>query len=410
MLVFGSNPLTRSMSKGFAAAGITSGCYAILVQSLPLRKRPMYASIAGAVEGISTVSAPTIGGVIVENLSWRWCFAIPGILGIFTFLAVLVLFHDIQKPDPTTWKQKLKELDVIGNLVFLPSLTCLFTALGWAGTRYPWNSAVVIALFCVFAFLLAVFAVEQYLKGDTATLPPKVLKNRNVLSGFAFSLCCNSTMNVVEYYLPTYFQAIRGYSPTKSGILLFPIVIGMLLSMLMQGFGVRAFGYYVPFMLAGSVLMPIFSGLMTTLKVTTAISTVIVYSGFFGAAIGIGFQAPQVAVQNSLGANDVNTGIAIILFAQNFGPAISVAMAQSIFQNKLADNIGGIVPGMSKSKIESMGLGDLKSLIGPQKLHELLSGFDRSLTQTWYLAVGLACATMIGSSTMQWRSIKKKRT
>lgn len=370
----------------------------------------MYASIAGAVEGISTITAPTIGGLIVERLSWRWCFALPGIMSLFTFIAIVLLLHDIQTPESRTWKQKLQELDLIGNIVFLPSLTCLFTALGWAGTKYDWNSPVIIALFSVFAFLLVVFAIEQYLKGDTATLPPKVLKNRNVLSGFAFSLCCNSTMNVVEYYLPTYFQAIRGYSPTKSGILLFPIVIGMLISMLMQGFGVRAFGYYVPFMLAGSILMPIFAGLMTTLTVTTAISTVIVYSGFFGAAIGIGFQAPQVAVQNTLSADDVNTGIAIILFAQNFGPAISVAMAQSIFQNKLADNIGSIIPGVGKEKIENMGLNDLKGLIGPNKLQELLSGFDRSLVQTWYLAVGLACATMIGSSTMQWRSIKKKRT
>ena len=191
---------------------------------------------------------------------------------------------------------------------------------------------------------------------------------------------------------------------------MFPIIIGMLISVLMQGFGVRAFGYYVPFMLAGTILMPIFSGLMTTLTIETALSTVIVYSGYFGAAIGIGFQAPQFAVQNSLSAADVNTGLAIILFAQNFGPALSVALAQSIFQNKLAENIGGIVPGITTSKIEDMGLSDLKRQIGPQKLQELLTGFDRSLMQTWYVAVGLSCATLVGSSTMQWRSVKKKRT
>ena len=216
-------------------------------------------------------------------------------------------------------------------------------------------------------------------------------------------------MNVIEYYLPTYFQTMRGFSPTKSGVLMLPIVFGMLFSILMQGFGVRAFGYYVPFMLAGSILMPVFSGLMTTLTIETALSTVIVYSGFFGCAIGIGFQAPQVAVQNTLGANDVNTGLAIILFAQHFGPAISVALAQSIFQNRLSENISGILPGMDKSRIENMGLGDLKRLIGSQKLEELLIGFDTSLIQTWYLAVGIACASLIGSSTMQWRSVKKKR-
>ena len=395
---------------GLAGAGITSGCYALLVQSLPLRKRPMYASILAAMEGVSTVSAPTIGGVIVEKINWRWCFALPGLLGMVTLIIMTVLLEDVQIPEQTSLKQKVKELDIIGNLVFLPSLTCLFTALSLAGTKYPWNSPIIIAMFCLFAFLLTIFGIDQWLKGETATLPPRVLKNRSVLSALAYSLCCNSTMNVVEYYLPTYFQVMRGYSPTRSGLLMFPIIIGMLLSMLMQGFGVRAFGYYVPFMLAGSILMPIFSGLMTTLTVTTALSTVIVYSGFFGAAIGIGFQAPQVAVQNTLPAKDVHTGLAIILFAQNFGPAISVALAQSIFQNKLADNVGDILPDMGQAKIANTGLGDWRDLVGPQKLDELLGAFDLSLMQTWYLAVGLACTTVIGSSTMQWRSVKKKRT
>ena len=254
--------VARAIS-GFATAGIICGCFTLLAQTLPLRKRALWTGIAGAVEGISVIAAPSIGGILTQKLSWRWCFWISLPPGGITWIIIAVVLKDLQPPERTSWKQKFKELDLIGNLVFVPSLTCLFMALSWAGTNYPWNSPIVIVLLCVIAVLLAVFAVDQWLKQDLATLPPRILKNRSVLAGFAFTLCCSSTMNVIEYYLPTYFQAVRQYSPGKSGVLMLPIVIGFLLSMLAQGAGVNMFGYYVPFMLAGSLLMPIFAGLST---------------------------------------------------------------------------------------------------------------------------------------------------
>lgn len=369
----------------------------------------MYSGIAAAIESISTLSAPAIGGVIVQKLGWRWCFALPGILEALVWLGTAFFLKDIRTPEKTTWKQNLKELDIIGSIVFLPSLTCLFTALTWGGTKYAWNSGPIIALFCVFVVLLIVFAIDQWVKGDNATLPPRLLKNRTVLSAFAFSVFNKST-DIVDYYLPTYWQVVRGYNPSKAGVLMFPLVVGNVIAFMMQGFGVRISGHFVPFLLAGSVFLPIFSGLMTTLTINTAIYTAILYSGFFGFAVGIGFQAPQVAVQNALNANDVNLGLAIVLFAQNFGPAVSVALSQSIFQNRLSENISKLLPGLSGTNIENMGFGELKRHIEPAKLQELLIGYDRSLTQTWYLAVGVACATLLGSSTMQWRSVKQKRT
>ena len=125
----------------------------------------MYASIAAAIEGTSALSAPTIGGIVVEKLSWRWCFALPGLLSVFTLLVTIIFLKDLQVPERTTWKQKLRQLDLVGNLVFLPSLTCLFTALSWGGTKWSWDSPTIIALFCVFAALLIVFAVDQWVKG-----------------------------------------------------------------------------------------------------------------------------------------------------------------------------------------------------------------------------------------------------
>lgn len=394
---------------GFASAGIISGAFSSVMQTLPLRKRPLWGAILAAVEGVAEIGSPLIGGVIVGRLGWRWCFWINLPLGAVTFLALLFFLEEIKPAENLPLKKKLAQLDLLGNAIFVPSITCLFLALGWAGTRNAWNSPTIIVLFATFILLLVGYAFVQRQKQDGATLSPRLLRNRSVIAGFVFSFCCNSAIQVVQYYLPTYFQSIRGYTAGKSGVMMLPIIISFLVAMIVQGCGVSLIGYYVPFMLAGSLLMPIFAGLLTTLTTDSSLAKLICYSGLMGFAAGVGFQSPQTAVQTSLPRDDASIGMAIIIFAQHFGPAVFISAAQTIFTNRLAVNLVGIAPSLNATSIENMGLADLKAQLGADKLQEVLSGFDHSLAQTWYLAVALGCVTMIGSLGMEWRNVKKEK-
>jgi MFS family permease len=398
----------RALS-GFASAGIIAGALCSLVQTLPLRKRPFWGGIMSSVEGIAVIASPIIGGAIVGTLGWRWCFWINLPLGAVTFAVLALFLQEVKPTESLPWKQKLAQLDLIGNVIFVPSLTSLFLALGWAGTRNAWNSPTIIALFTTFVLLLAGFAFVQHRRQDAATLPPRLLRNRSVIAGFVFSLFCNSTIQVFQYYLPTYFQSVRGYTPSQSGIMMLPIIISFLVAMVIQGSGVSLSGYYTPFMLLGSVLMPIFAGLMTTFTVESSLTKLIFYSGFLGFGAGIGFQSPQTAVQASLPPEDASIGLAIVIFAQHFGPAIFVSAAQSIFTNRLQANLEGLAPSLNATSIENTSLGDLRAQVGAERLGAVLSGFDFSLVQTWYLAVALGCVTMIGSLGMEWKTIKKER-
>lgn len=304
-----------------------------------------------------------------------------------------------------TWREKRRQLDLVGNVVFVPSLTCLFLALSWAGTKYTWNDIHIIVLFVTFAVLLGAFCIDQYIKQDSATIPPRILKNRNVLAGFLFSACTNSFMIVLQYYMPTYFQTVKGISASESAVLMLPIVIGFLVAMLFLGSGISITGHYAPFMLFSSIAMPIGTGLMTLLGVNTHTASLILYSGFVGFAGGIGFQAPQTAVQNTLPAADATMGLAVILFAQSFGPAIFVIVAQTISTSRLSTNLN-----LDVASIESMGFGELRHHFGSDNVDKAVLGVDKSLSQTWYLAVALACLTVVGSLGMEWRSVKQKRT
>lgn len=404
---------------GLGAAGLLSGTFHLMARIVPLRRRPMYTALLSMVESMAEMASPILGGVLVEKAGWRWCFYLSLPLGGIT-IAFVALFLDEPPRDPQnleqtaehvglSWWETIKQLDLLGNLLFLPSITSLFIALSWAGSKYAWSSPTVIGLFVSFAGLLVLFAWDQHHRGELAILPPRILRQRAVYFGFIYSACCAGSLQVFTFYLPTYFQTVHQYAPSKSGYMMLAPAVGFLIGMLGQGFGTSLIGYYVPFMLLGSLLGPIASGLTTTWHVDTSLTALILYSGFAGFALGIGYQGAQVAVQTTLSSLDAPIGLAVILFSQHFGSALFVSIAQTIFTNRLRSNFQALAPGVDTTQIENMGLSDLKGSLGPDVLKGVLAGFDRSLVQTWYLAVGLMCVTAVGSVGMEWRSVKTKK-
>ncbi|KAJ6083347.1 hypothetical protein N7467_007482 [Penicillium canescens] len=397
---------------GLGSAGLLSGCFVILVQSTPLRNRPVVTGVMSAIEGLATLSAPLLGGAIMQSLGWRWCFYINAPIGATTLLLTMCCFSDTPKPNDVarmTLKQKILQLDLVSNLLLIPALTGLFLAFSWAGTKHSWNSGLVIGPLVAFGVLITAFIYNQKRRGDAAALPLRIMKRRSVIAGFIFIMCGNSTGNVLEYYLPTYYQVVRGYTPAKSGYMMLPIIIAGTIGALVHGFGTSVLGYYAPFMVFASIIMPIAAGLITTFKINTSFAQLIIYTGFSGLAYGIGFSGPQNAVQTVLPAEDVPLGTSIILFAQSFGPTVAVAVAQVLFLNQLSVNLNGLVPGLGGTNIENIGLTQIVASVPPAKSRDVLVAIGESLIQTWYLVVGLACATMVGSLLIEWRSVKSRR-
>ncbi|KAF5974820.1 major facilitator superfamily transporter [Fusarium coicis] len=396
---------------GLGSAGLFAGSFIIIVQSTPLRRRPVFLGVLGAAEGLATIAAPLLGGGL-QTLSWRWCFYISAPTGAVSLLLTIFCLSDDQKSGRVTemsFKQKIAQLDLVSNMLLLPALTSLFLALSWAGAVYSWSSGQVIGTLVTFAVPLGVFAWNQIRRGDTAALLPRIMKQRCVIAGFIFIFCVNSTGVVLEYYLPTYYQLVRGYTPVKSGYMMLPLIIAATVGSLIHGAGTSAFGYYTPFMLFASVIMPIAAGLITTFKIDTSLEKLIAYSALSGLAYGIGFIGPQTAVQTVLPAEDVPLGLSITLFAQSFGPAVSVPIAQVLFTNRLSDNLHGVVPGLNGTHISNSGLTEVVSKVPESATREVLVAIDKSLGQTWYLVAWLASVAIVGSLMTEWRSVKEKR-
>jgi len=396
---------------GIGAAGIIQGIFTMITQCVPLHRRSLYGGLGGGIEAIAGIAAPLLGGILTDKLSWRWCFWINLPLGAITFVVVAFLFQNPQvNPHMSLpWKQKLQRLDLVGTAVFVPSITALLLALQWGGSTYGWANARIIALLAVFAVLIGIFGYLQHRQGDNATLPPRIIKQRSILFGAWFACCVNASLSVIDYYMPIYFQAVKEVSAAKSGILTLPTVVGLMISLIFSGVATSIVGYYNFFMWFTSMLTPVAAGLMTTLKVDAGLGSLICYQALLGFAAGIGFQAPQSAAHAVLSAADAPMGIAVIQFMQGLGPAICVSAAQTLFTSRLTADLSTFAPSLNATSLETMGLSDLKKNIGAKNLKGVLLGYDKAVTQTFYLPVALTCLSLVGTLGMEWRSVKKKR-
>ncbi|EME81034.1 uncharacterized protein MYCFIDRAFT_208232 [Pseudocercospora fijiensis CIRAD86] len=379
---------------GIGTAGLDAGAYIMLTHSTPLRIRPTFLGLWGAIEGLTTVAGPLIGGAITQTIGWRWCFYIAVPLGGATLLLTFFCFEEkveasSNEAERLTLGDKLKEMDFLSTLILLPALTCLFLAFSWAGTRYPWHSSTIIALLVTSTTLAVIFAYNQIRRGEAAALPIRILKNRTLLTSLTF------------YYLPIYYQVVQGYTPAQSGLLMLPILLIATVGAILSGFGTSACGYYASFMIFASITMSIAAGLVTTFGVDTNLAKRILYTGVFGLGYGVGSTGPTTAVQTVFLDGDVSIGLSVLLFGSAFGPAVMVSIAQVIFTNQLQDFLSG------ENAVDERGLTELVRHVSHDRVHEVLFWIHRSTLDTWYLVLALACATLAGSLAIEWRSVKK---
>lgn len=231
---------------GLGASGLNAGFLVIITHSFPLHKRPLFMGIASAGGSIAMVSSPMIGGALIDAFNWRACFGLNLPLGAIVLVLIAFGFPNPAHNSDTRlpFKEKLKKIDLLGTFVLIPSITCLMLAMQWGGITYGWGDVRVVVPFVLFGVLLAIFAYLQYRFQERATLPPRILKNRSILAGSWYNACCNGTLAITEYYISIYFQGIKGYSASKSGILGIPMIIGLCITSLAGSIGITLVGYY----------------------------------------------------------------------------------------------------------------------------------------------------------------------
>ncbi|KAK7018452.1 DHA14-like major facilitator [Favolaschia claudopus] len=398
---------------GLGSAGIISGSLIIVANTVPLARRPIYTGLVGGMYGIASVAGPLLGGAFTDKVTWRFCFYINLPIGAITLAVIIFLFKMPKraqiKHEPMTIRERLGQFDPVGTIVFIPAIVSLLLALQWGGSKYPWNSGRVIGLFVVFGVLIAVFIGVQFWKQDAATIPPRLLKQRSIWSGCLFAFTVGGGFMIITFYLPIWFQAIRGVSAVQSGIDGIPMILSLVVASLASGIAITIVGYYVPFMLASSVILTVGCGLLTTLKPDSDHTKWIPYQFIAGVGNGLGSQQPLLAAQVVLAMKDIPVGTSMIMFMQTLGGALFISIGQNVFTNKLVSGLISKVPSVSPQLVLGVGATSLKSAVPPELLPQVLDVYNTALVSSFYVSTAMTGLSLIGALSIEWKNIKGRK-
>ncbi|KAF7960966.1 hypothetical protein EAE96_000636 [Botrytis aclada] len=343
---------------GAGVGGLFTGSIIIVVYSLPLRKRPLAMGIISSMWGIASVAGPLLGGVFTDKLSWRWCFYINLPIGAFCVAVISLILHINRPNNPysLTLKQRILKLDLLGASLLIPAIICLLLPLQWGGSTYPWNSGHIIGLFVTSAILTVLFICTQIRLGEAGTLPPYLFQNRNTVCAFAFSAFFGAGFFSLSYYLPVYFQSVKGSSALHAGIQMLPLLLACTVSSTGTGAAISALGYYTPVMLICMVLFAIGSGLLTTLSLTTSYARNAGFQVITGLGVGVGFESGIIVAQTVMSNKRIPVAISCVSLFMTLGGAIFVPVSQTLFQNRLVGGIEERVPGLDARAFWIVGL------------------------------------------------------
>ena len=241
-----------------------------MIDLVPLRKRPKYQGLLGAVFGVSSIVGPLVGGLLTTKVSWRWCFWINVPIGGVALVGLLIFLPASNPPDEMkeSFWQTLWKFDPIGNVVLAPGLVCVLLGLQWGGTRYPWSDTTIIVLLVIGSVLLVAFVGIQCVQ-ENGTIPPRILRQRSIAAGFFVSLGLGAALIIPSFYLPIWFQAIKGTTAVEAGIRLLPLFLGTVVAVIGSGIAISKTGYYAPWLIVGCAIRVIGAGLLTTFQVDT---------------------------------------------------------------------------------------------------------------------------------------------
>lgn len=172
------------------------------------------------------------------------------------------------------------------------------------------------------------------------------------------------------------------------------------------GFTTGKIGYYTPYAIIGSCIMSVGAGLLTTFQVDSSEGIWIGYQIVFGFGLGLCFQTPNLAAQNTLPKQDVPVGMAFMLFGQLLGAAIFVSVGENILGNQLVQRLSGI-PGFDPSLVTSAGVTTLLDSIPSNDRGMVLTQYNKALQHVFLAGLIISCFTVLGAVALQWKPIKK---
>ncbi|KAH8880877.1 putative MFS transporter [Thozetella sp. PMI_491] len=391
--------------QGMGAAGLAGGGYTIASFIVPPHVQPAVIGLMGSVFTVASIAGPLLGGVFTSNLTWRWCFYINLPIGGVTIVCILLFFRtpaQAKSDQNTPIREVLESFDPVGLVLMFAGVLCFFLAMQWGGVAKPWNSADVIGLLVGCILLLALFAVNEWYRGDRALVVFRLLRYRPIgaCSGFIFFL--NAGNIALQYNLPIYFQAIQGDSPVQSGIKMIPSILSTALATLVSSVAIGKLNIFQPFLLAAGAIATLGVGMIYTFNLDAGIGPIIGYQILYGVGTGLGVQTPNLVATVTSAPEDVSIAVATVSFFMFLAGAWGVAASDAILNNLLLQKLPSYVPGIEPLAVLTAGAAGIKDLYHGEALRGVQQAYLDGLHGGWALGIASFGVTVLWALVPQW--------
>jgi EmrB/QacA subfamily drug resistance transporter len=322
--------------QGLGGGGLFVTTIAVIGDIVPPRDRGRYQGFFGAAFGVATVIGPLLGGFFVDNLSWRWIFYVNLPIGLIALAVIATAFQ------PRTDRAK-HTIDYLGATVLAGGVSAivLYTSLG--GTTYGWGSTPMILLIVAGIVLLAAFPFVEA-RAKEPILPLEIFRNRIFTVTSAVSFIIGLALFGGVTYLPVYLQDVKGHSPTVSGLLILPMMAGLLTTSIGSGQLISRLGRYKAFPIAGTAIAAVGLVLLSRLQPGTSTLVAGAYMLVLGLGLGLVIQVLVLAAQNAVDYKYLGVATSGSTLFRQVGGSLGVAIFGSIFANRLASNLAGKLP------------------------------------------------------------------
>jgi EmrB/QacA subfamily drug resistance transporter len=366
--------------QGIGAGGLFPLALAIIGDIIPPRQRARYQGYFMAVFATASVLGPVAGGFFAGQASilgisgWRWIFYINvpiGILALVVVQAVLKLDH----------VRRDHRIDWTGAGMLVVGLVPLLV-IAEQGRTWGWDSASALICYVLGAIGLVAFVWVERKMGDEALLPLRLFKNGVFSVGSSQSFVVGMGMFGGMVSIPLYLQIVKGASPTKAGLLILPMVAGIMASSLLAGQVTSRTGRYKIFPVVGSVLLVIGLLLMSTVGADTPLWQTDLFMLVFGSGLGMNMQSIVLAMQNAVDPRDMGVATSAVTFFRQVGGSMGTAIFLSILFSSAGTNIAeNLHKAGVPASATGVDLNDTSKLAGlpPQIKHPILVGFSDAM-------------------------------
>jgi EmrB/QacA subfamily drug resistance transporter len=345
------NPMTQLIVfrafQGLGAGGLLVGAFALIGDLVPPRERGKYQGMMAGIMAIAMIAGPLVGGLITDHASWRWIFYMNLPVGAIGFLMLLFFLH-------LPVKKTEHKIDWLGAALLGVSITAMVLITTWGGKEYAWASAQILGLAVLAVVTLALFVVVE-LRVPEPVLPLHIFKDRNfsLVSGIGF-LVGFALFGAVAF-LPLYQQTVQGASATNSGLLLLPMMLGVMATSFAIGRLITNTGRYRIYPIIGGVIMAVSMLLLTGLADDTSKAESTVYMVVLGLGMGFLMQTTLLIAQNSVAMKDLGVASSTATFVRSIGGSFGVSIFGAVFNSRVKDSMTQSAGPEATSMIDKVG-------------------------------------------------------